>query len=500
MAAALDLIDVASESSTRMVRALSRVGLKFALSHAVAPLSFERGRLTVASVRPEDEVRKLLVEHSSIGDIVVRQANQATVNNLLAQLQMAAPPDSGEIASTAARTLARSLADTVIKGGTDLWCYPTPDNAEIHAYVNGSLRLLRSMDRDDFIEGINGSLVPNRITNHNPNEPQAGGWGVTYDGIVMRMRLRTFPLTMLARHSNEGDVQNVGSVNFRIHPDERDLPEMIELGLPARAIEDLRWAVGRMAMQGIVSGQPGSGKTTTLYAFLREMSRTHPNIYTLESPIEIFIRSLRQREITNLSEAIEERRALLQSKPWLVFIGEALSGGDFRPIVEFLHTGITTVTTFHERSALGAMHRAIEEVGAFYLSKVGVVWAQALINPVCPSCAPRSSATPPSAEAKDIARRLGVELTSTLKRSGRADCALCLGGGTVGPARPLVETIRPTNELRDQARHSWHPATFAAKVFNSERPSIAMQSAALLAQGVIDEQQFFETITEEEIP
>lgn len=503
----MELFSAGGESPSRPVldleesdRALRRVGLDFAKHNRVVPVRYELGRLTVAT----DESNRRAIEgrvrtQNLLRDVDVIHWKSPAINAHLAQLEERHSHE--KVVSEAQRKIIEALTETTIKGGSDVFCFPGNKRVEVVGLISNRPRHLAWIERDMYDSGVLGTLVPGMIRDHDPNKTQSGWYGVMHDGVRISARVRTYPRTL---GTVEHGIVTSAMLNFRLHPDQRDLPTAAGLRLPQAAVARLRWVLEVKRLQGVITGLPGNGKSTSLYAILRELAVTQPNIFTLESPIEIFIDSLVQREVMSIKDAVEERRALLQCKPFAVWIGEALSAEDFGPLVDFLQAGVPTVLTYHERTALGALFRAKMIAGMRYVYKVGIVWAQQLVSPVCHKC---STHTAPSSDVLKLLTRIGVKAPARTRKRAEGSyatdspCPECAGMHVIGPQIPLVETLEPDAYLRAALRHdqSWEPASLASKYFDEKNPSIAMQAAHLLVHGAIDETEFFAAASEEEI-
>ncbi len=140
----------------------------------------------------------------------------------------------------------------------------------------------------------------------------------------------------------------------------------------------------------LVTGPTGSGKTTTLYAALREVARNNLNIVTVEDPVEYEFEGMRQIHILpqinfGFPQAL---RHILRHDPDVIMIGEIRDQETARIAVESALTGHLVFSTLHTNDAPGAITRLVEMGVEPYLLKsavIGVV-AQRLVRRNCTSC------------------------------------------------------------------------------------------------------------------
>lgn len=144
---------------------------------------------------------------------------------------------------------------------------------------------------------------------------------------------------------------------------------------------------------GIVyfTGPTGSGKTTTLYMILEELSKRNVNISTIEDPVEKNLPRVNQMQVNPLAGLTFESglRALLRQDPDIIMVGETRDSETAQISVRAALTGHLVFSTLHTNDAASSAIR-LKDMGLEpYLianSMVGVV-AQRLMRKVCQECA-----------------------------------------------------------------------------------------------------------------
>lgn len=139
------------------------------------------------------------------------------------------------------------------------------------------------------------------------------------------------------------------------------------------------------------TGPTGSGKTTTLYMILEELSKRSVNISTIEDPVEKNLQKVNQMQVNNQAGLTFETglRALLRQDPDVIMVGETRDVETASISVRAAITGHLVFSTLHTNDAVSSIDR-LEDMGLKpYMvssSLVGIV-AQRLMRKVCPDCA-----------------------------------------------------------------------------------------------------------------
>ena len=140
----------------------------------------------------------------------------------------------------------------------------------------------------------------------------------------------------------------------------------------------------------LVTGPTGSGKSTTLYATLAEISTIEKNVITLEDPVERRMAGINQVQMNNRAGMTfaAALRSVLRSDPDIVMVGEIRDSETAKIAVEAALTGHMVLSTLHTNDAPGAVTR-LDEMGVEPFltasSLVGVL-AQRLVRRLCPKC------------------------------------------------------------------------------------------------------------------
>lgn len=140
----------------------------------------------------------------------------------------------------------------------------------------------------------------------------------------------------------------------------------------------------------LMTGPTGSGKSTTLYAFLQILNKEERNIITLEDPVEYYIEGVNQSQIKpeigyTFATGL---RSILRQDPNVIMVGEIRDGETAELAIHAALTGHLVLSTLHTNDAIGAIPRLIDMgVEPFLLSSsLQVVAAQRLVRCICDNC------------------------------------------------------------------------------------------------------------------
>ena len=213
----------------------------------------------------------------------------------------------------------------------------------------------------------------------------------------------------------------------------------------------------------VVTGPTGSGKTTTLYAALREINTIDTKILTAEDPVEYDIDGIVQVPINEAIGVTFPRvlRAFLRQDPDRILVGEIRDQDTAQIAIQAALTGHLVLSTLHTNDAAGAVTRFVDMgVQPFLLSAtiLGVL-AQRLVRTICPYC------KTPYKPSNSLLNQLGINpaLLGQQQFYTGARCDKCANTGYKGrkgihellnasdPIRELITENVPSIVLRQKA-------------------------------------------------
>ncbi len=201
-----------------------------------------------------------------------------------------------------------------------------------------------------------------------------------------------------------------------------------QLGMPQQILHDFRQAIARPYGMILVTGPTGSGKSTTLYAALRELDTDDQNILTVEDPVEQVVPGITQVQMTGKVSFAQALRSFLRHDPDVILVGEIRDEETVETGLRAAMTGHMVLSSLHTNNAVGAVTRLVDIGAERYLigsTLIGVL-AQRLVRRLCHHCREQRVATP------DELRLLGLPREGQTHIYDPKGCPLCLGTGFLG--------------------------------------------------------------------
>lgn len=208
--------------------------------------------------------------------------------------------------------------------------------------------------------------------------PQDGRIRTHVRAAPLDLRIATFP----ALHGE--------SVAIRVLAPDPTVGSLDALRLPPHTYE----ALGRACQQAhglvLVTGPTGSGKTTTLYAALREINQPNRKIITVEDPVEYQLAGVTQSQV-NAAAGLSFAgvlRAMVRQDPDVLLVGEIRDIETARIAMQAALTGHLVLSTLHTNDAASTLTRLTEMGLESYLvaATLRAVAAQRLVRQLCPAC------------------------------------------------------------------------------------------------------------------
>jgi type IV pilus assembly protein PilB len=219
----------------------------------------------------------------------------------------------------------------------------------------------------------------------------------------------------------------------------------------------------------LVTGPTGSGKTLTLYTFMRELDRDTLNLCTIEDPSEIRLAGINQvsiNERAGLSFAVA-LRALLRQDPDVIMVGEIRDAETAAVAVAAAQTGHLLLATLHTNDAPTTLARLIDLGVEPYnvAAAVRLVTAQRLVRRLCSACRIADTLDPVALRAAGMAAtHIDAALAGHWIPYRPIGCSVCNGTGFVGRcAIHQVMAVTPTLQERIAARAPTHELAAAMR-------------------------------------
>ena len=265
-------------------------------------------------------------------------------------------------------------------GASDIHFEPQEDALVVRFRVDGVLQEMQRIPKR-LLPGVTTRLkVLAKLDIAERRKPQDGriSLNAAAAGRMLDVRVATLPTV-------EGE-----SLVMRLLDKSKRPPTLEELGLSDAMQATLSEIVKRPTGALLVTGPTGSGKSTTLFAALSQISRPEINIITVEDPVEYRLSGINQVQINaraglTFAAAL---RSILRSDPDVVMVGEIRDGETAKISIEAALTGHLVLSTLHTNDAPSALTRLNEMGVEPFLTGAAVtgVLAQRLARKLCTHC------------------------------------------------------------------------------------------------------------------
>jgi len=188
------------------------------------------------------------------------------------------------------------------------------------------------------------------------------------------------------------------SIVMRVLDSGRGIKSFVELGFDTLKEKKMLEVLEKKNGLVLVTGPTGSGKTTTLYAMLKQLNDPERKLVTLEDPIEYHLDDITQSQVSDQGnyDFSNGLRALLRHDPDVMLIGEIRDLATAKLAAEASLTGHVVLSSLHTNSAIGAVTR-LRNLGleSFNIaSSLNAIFAQRLVRRVCPKSAVKKKLDP----------------------------------------------------------------------------------------------------------
>jgi general secretion pathway protein E len=480
---------------------------RFVRRNRVLPVRLEAHALTLAVVDPFDATAIGSVRLAADRKVALLVASAAEIERAAARLyggeaaSASAPAPAAEVSEEAVDSDLRSLQESasealvirlvnqiveeaVDAGASDVYVEPTSEGVVVRLRVDGLLRVRHELPARLRAPLISRLKILARLDIAERRLPQDGRVKLPVRGAPVDLRVATIPTI-------DGE-----AMTLRILDRSRVALDFATLGYDEAQIETLARLTDRRNGMVLVTGPTGSGKTTTLYAALRRLSRPTVKIFTVEDPIEYQIAGVSQVQVQPAIDLDFPAclRSILRHHPDMIMIGEIRDVETARIAVQASLTGHLVLSTLHTNSAAESLTRLLDMgVERFMLGSTlrGVV-AQRLVRRLCPHCSrPRSDAPAVAAHLRATHPGLACFPPGDLREP--VGCVRCQEVGYAGQiaiaeileiddaARGLVLAGRPAEAVEAQARAAGIPSLFADGLAKAARGLTSIEEVMRVA-------------------
>lgn len=317
------------------------------------------------------------------------------------------------------------LATAIKVGASDIHIEAEENGVVIRLRIDGVLQEAALIDRSKWKKIISRLKIVAHVKLNVEKKPQDGRFSIFLKNKQIEVRSSFLPTAY-------GE-----SVVMRLL-DPATLPlDLKSLGLREQSLQILEKELAKPNGLILTTGPTGSGKTTTLYAILRQLNQPGVKIITLEDPIEYQLPNINQSQVDASRGYTFDSglRSILRQDPNVVMVGEVRDLETAEISVQASLTGHVVLTTLHTNDAAGVIPRLLD-IGVkpyFLIPAINAVIGQRLARRLCPHCREEHKLT--ETEEEQIKKILAVispkanikiaPQLPTIYQANPAGCAEC---------------------------------------------------------------------------
>jgi type IV pilus assembly protein PilB len=327
------------------------------------------------------------------------------------------------------RILEVILAGGLSTGASDIHFEPEEAAVRLRYRLDGVLVDVLTFDQETYKQMLSRLKLLSGLKLNVVDEAQDGRFSIKVKGEEIELRTSVLP----GNYAETLVLRILNPKSIGVPLEELGLEE----GLRLRIEKEIKKPNGMI----LTTGPTGSGKTTTLYAFLRKVNSSETKIITIEDPIEYHLGGIVQTQVDKKNYTFASGlRSALRQDPDIIMIGEIRDGEVAETAINAALTGHLVFSTLHTNDAAGSFPRLIDlGISEKVLSSaVNVAMAQRLVRKLCSACRVSRAAT---VEEKNLIDRIlnGVsnralvpQETNTIWDANPSGCAVCAGRGYKG--------------------------------------------------------------------
>lgn len=283
------------------------------------------------------------------------------------------------------------MAGAVANEGSDIHIEPQDANVRLRYRLDGVLHDIFYFDRKIYTQILSRIKLLSGLRLNVKTIAQDGRFSIRIGKTEMEIRTSILP-------GNYGE-----SIVMRVLNPDTIAVDFETLGIDDQLFDIFDREIRKPNGMVLLTGPTGSGKTTTLYAFLRRVNDPGTKIVTIENPIEYHLQGITQTQVDEKRgyTFLSGLRSTLRQDPDIIMVGEIRDSETASTAINASLTGHMVFSTLHTNNAAGTIPRLID-LGInpkILTSALTLPIAQRLVRKLCPKC---REAYEPSTEERDL--------------------------------------------------------------------------------------------------
>ncbi len=321
------------------------------------------------------------------------------------------------------------IAGALATRSSDIHFEPESDLVRLRYRLDGLLHEVATIDKERYQRVLSRVKVLSKMKLNITKAPQDGRFTIRQSDIAIEVRVSVLP-------SEYGE-----SIVMRLLDPRGIQAKLEDLGMRTDVLEKVKELLARPQGTLLTTGPTGSGKTTTLYAFLNFLNTPDMKIITVEDPIEYHIKGVNQTQVEPSKgyTFAGGLRAIVRQDPDIILIGEIRDLETASIALEAALTGHMVLSTIHTNDAAGTIPRLVD-IGVrpdTVAPALTMAMGQRLVRRLCEHCKKpvtlsEADSQKLSAQISPIAERFSLPKLDTVTLYGPGGCAECNSIGYKG--------------------------------------------------------------------
>lgn len=283
------------------------------------------------------------------------------------------------------------LYGSILLDVSDIHLEPEQGDARLRIRLDGILQDVVFFDHDVYHHLLSRLKLLSKLKLNVVDKPQDGRFSINIDDSLIEIRTSSLPAeygeSIVMRILNPKNLINLDQLGLR-----KDLYTVFE--------KEIQKPNGMI----IVTGPTGSGKTTTLYAFMKKIQNSEIKIITIEDPIEYHLKGVSQTQVApekgyDFSDGL---KSIVRQDPDVILVGEIRDLETAKIALQASLTGHLVLSTLHTNDAAGTIPRLVDlgTDASSIASGLKMAVGQRLVRKACQKCS--TLVAPNSAQLADI--------------------------------------------------------------------------------------------------
>ena len=288
--------------------------------------------------------------------------------------------------TTSSQLLELLMAGAIKLDASDIHTEPTEQSVRIRYRLDGMLHDIGELAKDNYHSLLDRVKINAGLKINIHEAPQDGRFTVNFTATAIEIRTSILPGAY-----GENIVMRLLNPKAVRH-------EIKDLGLNEEQLKTITRLLEKTTGAILTTGPTGSGKTTSLYAFLNSVNQPDIKIITIEDPVEYHLPGISQTQVNDEKgySFASGLRSIVRQDPDVILVGEIRDRETAEIAMQASLTGHLVLSTLHTNDAAGAIPRLLdlgvhpETIGP----ALNAVLAQRLVRRLCDKCKQKKTITP----------------------------------------------------------------------------------------------------------